>query len=1083
MPSGEDSAVSGSTGRAVGNRDQALERMLEREFPVICFAWDGTAVSSRGDDASAVRSRLERLTALGVDIAVISSAHVREVDEQLRARPGVEGRLFLYLSRGSEVYVVGPAGPRLLERRTATPLEEEHLAVSAEALLERLTAAGLDARLVPGHLNRRSVDLLPDWTEPPGTDVPELQRRVDERLRAAGFDGLHGVIELARELAGDAGLTRPAVRSDVRHVDIGLTGKSDAMRAVLRGLVLGRNRRPQDLLVLGDTFGAVADGQGTDSTMLIPELRRAVYVSVGPEPEGAPSQVLHHGGGPVAFLDILHDQLAMREIVAVQSFPQPTTDPAWRFEVKGFDPFREREAETWLTVANGETGTRGALEEGSAISTPATFVAGVYGDGTGDPSFRQPVPAPDWTGLRLMVAGSALTLSNGEILDHERVLDLRHGVVFRTWRQRLRSGRTVRVRTARFASLADRQIMAARAEAVPEDFSGSLVWQSAIGVSHAGGPTRETEFEVIADPPGLVASTRGRNGGGHALAVTTNPAPGSPVARTPQQARDVIGGRLEPGDPATVDRLAAIVSARTKVPSPEVARRALERARDAGYDELLRRHQAAWEAAWDAADLRVDGDADDQHALRFAIYHMISTAHPGKETVSIGARGLGGMSYFLHVFWDTEIFVLPFFIYTQPETARTMLKYRYRNLPGAREKAARMGFKGALYPWESADKGVETTPPYGYGPDGEKVPILSGLMEHHISADVAWAVWEYWKATADDGFMASMGVEILLETARFWVSRAARDDEGIYHVNVVVGPDEYHEGVDDNAYTNVLARWNIKRALEALSWLKEVDAEYAETLTERLELSVTELFGWRAVMDGYATGFDPETLLFEQFAGFYDMADVPVEKIRPRPMAADLLLGRDVTLMSKVVKQADVVMLCHVLADEIDEVTTRANYDYYEPITCHGSSLSPGIHAAVAARLHDVAEATTYFKMAAAIDLADNMGNAAAGLHMATMGGLWQAAVMGFCGVQRRGEALRFDPQLPKAWKRVRMPLRFRGARLALDIRARRDGVDVGITVEEAPVTMQLDGVDRELRIGTHNLRRKDGARWQVDEG
>jgi trehalose/maltose hydrolase-like predicted phosphorylase len=172
-----------------------------------------------------------------------------------------------------------------------------------------------------------------------------------------------------------------------------------------------------------------------------------------------------------------------------------------------------------------------------------------------------------------------------------------------------------------------------------------------------------------------------------------------------------------------------------------------------------------------------------------------------------------------------------------------------------------------------------------------------------------------------------------------------------------------------------------------------------------------------------------------------------------------------------------------VLADEIDEVTTRANYDYYEPITCHGSSLSPGIHAAVAARLHDVSEATSYFKMAAAIDLADNMGNAAAGLHMATMGGLWQAAVMGFCGVQRRGEALRFDPQLPKAWKRVRMPLRFRGARLALDIRARKDGVDVGITVGEAPVTLQLDGVDRELAIGAHTLRRRHGAPWQVDEG
>jgi kojibiose phosphorylase len=477
----------------------------------------------------------------------------------------------------------------------------------------------------------------------------------------------------------------------------------------------------------------------------------------------------------------------------------------------------------------------------------------------------------------------------------------------------------------------------------------------------------------------------------------------------------------------------------------------------------------------------VDGDTGDQHALRFAIYHMISTAHPGKDTVSIGARGLGGMSYFLHVFWDTEIFVLPFFIYTQPETALTMLKYRYRNLPGAREKAANMGFRGALYPWESADKGIETTPPYGYGPSGEQVPILSGLMEHHISADVAWAVWEYWKATGDDGFMASMGVEMLLETARFWVSRAARDDEGRYHVRLVVGPDEYHEGVDDNAYTNVLARWNIKRALEALTWLQGFDAEYADSLAARLELTVTELFGWRKVIDGYATGYDPETLLFEQFAGFYDMADVPIEKIRPRPMAADLMLGRDVTLVSKVVKQADVVMLCHVLADEIDEATTRANYDYYEPITCHGSSLSPGIHAAVAARLHDVAEATEYFKMAAAIDLADNMGNAAAGLHMATMGGLWQAAVMGFCGVMRRGEALRLDPQLPKAWKRVRLPLRFRGARLHLDLRARRDGIDVGITVEEAPVTLQLDGVEHELSPGEHALRRRNGGVWQVD--
>ncbi|NLE22767.1 MAG: glycoside hydrolase family 65 protein [Actinobacteria bacterium] len=1079
MPSGGDKTRTGEDGRA---RARDVERALDHEFAVICFCWDGTAVPHPESDASAVRSRVERLTALGVDIAVISSDGVREVDGQLRARPGVEGRLFLYLSGGSETYVVGPSGPRLLERRQASSLEQQRLDETAQALRERLTAAGIRADVVEDRLNRRCVDLAPDLTGSPGPAPSELRGEVDRRLRRAGFPGgIRECVELARELARDAGLPHVAISGDARFIDIGLTGKGDAMHSVARALVAGRGRRSRDVLVLGDAFGQSSDGQGSDAAMLVPELRRAVFVSVGTEPDGVPPQVLHVGGGPVTFLDILHDQLAMREVVAERSFPTPTDDPAWRFEVKGFDPFREREVETWLTVANGETGTRGALEEGSAISTPATFVAGVFGDGTGDPAFRQPVPAPDWTGLRLLVAGSPLTLSNGHIIDHERVLDLRHGVVYRTWRQRLRSGRTVRVRTARFASLADRQLMAVRAEAVPEDFSGLLVWQSAIGVTHAGGPTKETEFEVLEDPPGLVASTRGRNGGGHVLAVTTNPAPGSPVARTPQQARDVIAGRLEQGDPATIDRLAAIVSARTRVPSAEVARRALERARDTGFDELLRRHRAAWEAAWDAADLRVDGDVDDQHALRFAIYHMISTAHPDKDTVSIGARGLGGMSYFLHVFWDTEIFVLPFFIYTQPETALTMLKYRYRNLPGARQKAQHMGFRGALYPWESADKGVETTPPYGYGPSGEQIPILSGLMEHHISADVAWAVWEYWKATGDDAFMASMGVEMLLETARFWVSRAALDDDGRYHVRVVVGPDEYHEGVDDNAYTNVLARWNIKRAFEAVSWLEGFDPDYAEELKRRLDITATELTDWRDVVDRYVTGFDPETLLYEQFAGFYGLADVPFEKLRPRPMAADLLLGRDITLVSKVVKQADVVMLCHVLADEIDEEVTRANYDYYEPITSHGSSLSPGIHAAVAARLHDVDEATAYFKMAAAIDLGDNMGNAAAGLHMATMGGLWQAAVMGFCGIMRRGEALRLDPQLPEAWQRVRLPLRFRGSRLHLDIRSRKKGVDVGITVERVPVTLQLDGVDREFSPGRHRLRRRNGEAWQVE--
>jgi kojibiose phosphorylase len=1060
------------------DKPRALHRALDRAFPLICFDWGGTAVLHREDDAAAVRSRVERLAALGVDVAVVSGRDVQSVDGQLRARPTVEGRLFLFLSRGSEVYVVGPGGPRLLERRQASSDEEARLTAAAEAVRDDLAEAGLQVGVIYTRLNRRRVDLAPGGLTSHVDDAAAVRRRVARRLAKAGIKDLAALVDTAHALAREAGLGHPGIGSDGRHIEIGLTDKSDALRSVLRWLVHQRGRDPAELLFVGDDFGAGADGGGNDRLAMIPELRPAIFVSVGDEPDGVPRHVVHIGGGPAALLAVLDDQIERRVRVARESFPAPVSDPAWRFEVTGFDPFREREVETWLTVANGESGTRGALEEGSAASTPATFVAGVYGDGTGEPRFRQPVPAPDWIGLRLLVQGSVFTLTNGEWLEHRRVLDMRHGVVYRYWRQRGRNGRTVDVRFARFASLADTHVLAMRAEATPLDFSGRLMWEGAVGISHAGGPVKETEFEAL-EEPGFLARTRGRNGGGHVLAVTTEPAPGSPVARHLEQARDVIGGRLEPGDPATVDRLAVIVSARTKVPSSDAARRALARAEQLGFDEQLRRHRAAWDERWRDADLVVRGDADDQQALRFSIFHMISTAHPAKDTVSVGARGLGGMAYFLHVFWDCEIFVLPFFIYTHPQTARTLLAYRYRNLDGARQKARDMGHKGALFPWESADRGVETTPPYGFGPGGEIVPILSGLMEHHISGDVAWGVWEYWKGSGDDAFMASMGVELMLETARFWWSRAARDAEGRYHINMVVGPDEYHEGVDDNAYTNVLARWNIRRAVDALRWLERVDSGYAEELWRRLDLSDDELDGWRHVADHLVDGFDPERLLYEQFAGFFQMDDVPIEKLRPRPMAADLLLTREVTLRSKVVKQADVVMLCYILSDEISDDVARANYDYYEPITSHGSSLSPGIHAAVAAQFGELDDAVKDFKMATAIDLADNMGNAARGLHMATMGGIWQAAVMGFAGLQRRGEALRVDPHLPPKWKSLRVPLRFRGARAVFDVRRRRSTDEVGITIERAPLRVLLDGTEHVLHPGMHRLRRARGEAWQ----
>jgi trehalose/maltose hydrolase-like predicted phosphorylase len=1034
----------------------------DRPYPVICFDWGTVGRSGPDGRAPGVRSRVERLCALGVDVAVVAEDGLDAVDGALGARPGVEGRLFLLLSGGAEVYVAGPKGTRLIERRRASEQEREDLAAAADMVARALTERGVRVR----------------------TSAPRAARHVLSVPAAAvqrAFASIDELVLIAEASAHRIGLPHVSVTVGARRIVVALTDAGESMRWVDQRLVRARCRAAADLLVIGDAFGAPGGVEGGDARMLLPELGEATFVSVGDEGDGAPPQVLHVGGGHAELLRILDAQLELRERVAHQSFPRPDEDPAWLFVTEGFDPFREREVETWLTVANGHTGTRGSIEEGSAASTPATFVAGVFGDGTSDPMIREPVPAPDWLFLRLHVDGVPLNLANGEILEHRRVHDLRQGVVFRDWRQRDRTGRLVRVRTARFASLADRRLLGLRAEANLEEGEGYLEWESGLGITHAGGAVAETAIQGFDDDGGgLLAWTRGRNGGGHTLAVSTAPSPGSPLVRAVQQSRDAIGGRVVAGEPASVDRLAAIVAARSRAPSGTSARAALDRGRRMGYDELLRRHRAMWESCWGACDVRIDGDAEAQMATRFSAYHMVASAEPDNPGVSIGARGLSGMSYFCHVFWDTEIFVVPFFIYSLPAYARTLLEYRYHNLPGAREKARTMGHRGALFPWESADQGTETTPAFGIGPDGERVPILSGLMEHHISADVAWAVWEYWKATADDEFMVDMGVELMLETARFWASRAARERDGRCHIRVVVGPDEYHEAVDDNAYTNRLARWNIRRAAEALEWLDANWPEGGAQVRARLNVTNGEVLQWLAVAADLIDGFDPRTRLFEQFAGFYEMADIDPEQLRPRPMPADLLLGREVTTASKVIKQADVLMLMHVLDEEMEQETVRANYDYYEPITVHGSSLSPGIHAAVAARLGRVGDAMEDFRMACSVDLADNMGNAARGLHLATMGGIWQAVVFGFAGVRRRGEELVCDPHLPEDWRRVAFPFKFRGAALSFELERDR----VGITVEEGAVPVRLgepkpDGVAEVLGPGEYSYVRTADGGWK----
>ncbi len=514
-----------------------------------------------------------------------------------------------------------------------------------------------------------------------------------------------------------------------------------------------------------------------------------------------------------------------------------------------------------------------------------------------------------------------------------------------------------------------------------------------------------------------------------ALRFSSLARPGTVVLRaTGAPERLPRGGRRQAAGPVVAalrDRRRGRVFERLGAydPTESVAHLALAHAEETGFERLLAEHREAWARRWQESDVVVEGNSQLQRAIRFALFHLIGSAADGEEA-AVGARGLTGPAYRGHVFWDSDVFVLPFLAATHPSAARAMLEYRIRRLPAAREAARRRGRFGARFAWESAGDGIDVTPASARLATGELVRIRTGELEEHIVADVAWAASCYVDWTGHTAFAEGPGRPLFVDTARYWVSRARYDGHHRAHIYGVIGPDEYHEPVDDNAFTNVIARWNLKRAAA----LDSVD--------ERERLT------WLTLADALVDGYDVASGIYEQFAGFFDLEPVLIADVAPRrPIAADLLLGAKRTAGAQVLKQADVLMLHHLVPDEVAPGSMLPNLDFYEPRTAHGSSLSPAIHAGLLARAGRYRAAVEALEIAARLDLDDLTGSTAGGLHVATMGGLWQALVFGFAGVKPSGDRLIVDPRLPPEWHALELSLRFRGE--PLRIRIDRDRVSL----------------------------------------
>lgn len=715
---------------------------------------------------------------------------------------------------------------------------------------------------------------------------------------------------------------------------------------------------------------------------------------------------------------------------------------AWQIEQEGFDPAREHEMESIFTVGNGYLGVRGTLDSPLPGSQGDLFIAGVYDRkhperpyselefmtaNRGDYSYSELVSAPFPFRVRIAVDSHPLDLAGRDWRVYRRLLDLRGGTLHSHSAFETGTDRRIVVHSRRCASMADLHLLLQEITVCLENFSSDVSLDASLA-----------DLDLAANHPHLTALETGEAAAGLDVQRFTTQASAIEVclaARTTLRGsgRDAVRWQVPVaiGDTLTFRRYVVVYTSRDGSEPLRDAVHHLKALRWEDFDDLLDAHAARWAEVWKRADIRIDGSAAAAQALRFNAYHLTSAADRDPR-VSVGARALTGRAYEGHIFWDVEIFKLPFYIHTLPEVARSLLGYRYHTLGGARRRAQQLGYRGACYAWESTVTGDDVTPQtIRLKTTGKEIPIFTGSQQLHVTAGVAHGLWRYWEATRDREFLRDAGVEIFAETARFWASRSSRSDRH-FHIRTVVGPDEYHHSVDDNAYTNWMARFNLKQAVEAVEWMKrEFPLAWGE-LAERLALTPQEPHEWAAVAQELYCPMPNADGVIEQFAGFFDLEDYPLPRQERFKAPINRLFDWDRINQLKLIKQADVLMLLHLFPEAFSPEVVAANYRYYEPITDHASSLSPAIHAAIAARLGLREDSERYWRESLWLDLSNTMGNSSLGVHPACMGATWQALVFGFLGVRFADAGPHCDPggaaRLPEKWRAAGLKLFWRGS-------------------------------------------------------
>ncbi len=771
--------------------------------------------------------------------------------------------------------------------------------------------------------------------------------------------------------------------------------------------------------------------------------------------------------------------------------PVYPVDP-WLIRELAFEAEHRGRNETVFALANGHLGLRGNVEESSGTVVPGTYVNGFYEQ----TPVVYPEPAPayarfhqvmlnvaDGKGIQLCVGDDPLDLDTGAVSSYERVLDMRTGLVTRAFRWQAPHGAEVAVSAERLVSLTRESIAAIRYRVTAESGSvavrvvstidarvrnrgdsddprlGALVSEDALRLvrSEVDGPwgvvvqrTASTRLAVVAAADHVVAHHGGADPG---------PLERESIAGAEGTAFEVLA-RLEPGETLEVVKLLAYLTS-LDVPEGDLvdaAQAVVAEAQSVGFDGLAAEQRSALDRFWAASDVELEGDVSLQQGVRYNLFSVFQAAGRDGRT-SLAAKGLSGEGYEGHYFWDTEVFALPFLAHTQPAIARSLIEYRIATLDRARVRAAEMSERGALYPWRTI------------GGDEASTYYPAGTAQYHINAAIAYGIRTYVTATGDRALLLAGGAEVVFETARLWASLGAysRAHDGAFCIQRVTGPDEYSALVNDNAYTNLMARAHFRYAASLAAWLGRDHPDEWHDLAARIQLTADEVAGWREAADRIHVPYDARLGVTPQDDGYLGLPEWDFGATPPDAYPLLLHYHPLVLYRHQVLKQPDVVLAQVLLPGEFSTAQKLRNFTYYDPRTTGDSSLAPCIQSVAAVELGQPELAYDYFMRTARMDLDDVNGNAWQGVHIAAMAGTWISLVRGFAGFVDADGEVEFAPRLPEAWQRLRFRLRL-GASV----------LEASLTRDDATFSV-VDGPSDSHRCHRERVTAAPGAPVTVD--